>query len=641
MALNPFFQQGSPNEQYLIQDLINEHIRMFGIEIYYIPRKLIDVDNIFKEVNSSKFDDNFIIEAYLNTYDGYGGQGDIMTKFGMSLRDEVNLIISRERFEEFISPFLTSRLSASQNPVTGDDYDDGGDFYISTRPKEGDLIYFPLGQRLFEIKFVEHENPFYQLGKNYVYELKCELYEYEDEVLDTTIEEIDRTLEDEGQITTLYLSGYGSTARGIALLDSGIVQKIDVINDGYGYKTAPTVTISQTDSFGGTNATAIAEVEKGSISRILITNSGSGYTKTPTVTLSGGGGSNAKVSATLLAGSGVKRVEMTNFGSGYAVTPSITISPPNSYGASGTVAINGIGSITSTTVIDGGQFYNTSKNPVVSITPDTNTSIRATARTIIGAGGTITSIQVTNPGLGYTAPPNIIVGSGSAPAGGILGIVSAIISQSNGSIVSISVVNPGLGYSFAPSLTIDQPRQFRKASLRANVSAAGTVSSITIVDSGIGYTSTPSISIGNSISDKTGIEGALAEPVINTSGEVSGVFMINSGIGYTSTPSVTFSNPGLVGVGTFIFNEVVTGSTSNSKARVKEWDSDTKSLKISIISGAFIPGETIVGTASSASYAIKKYDSDDIYDKYSQNDEIETEADLIVDFSESNPFGTY
>ena len=117
--------------------------------------------------------------------------------------------------------------------------------------------------------------------------------------------------------------------------------------------------------------------------------------------------------------------------------------------------------------------------------------------------------------------------------------------------------------------------------------------------------------------------------------------MINSGIGYTSTPSVTFSNPGLVGVGTFIFNEVVTGSTSNSKARVKEWDSDTKSLKISIISGAFIPGETIVGTASSASYAIKKYDSDDIYDKYSQNDEIETEADLIVDFSESNPFGTY
>ena len=147
MALNPFFQQGSPNEQYLVQDLINEHIRMFGIEVYYIPRKLIDVDNILREVNSSKFDDNFIIEAYLNNYDGYGGQGDIMTKFGLSLRDEVDLIISRERFEEFISPFLIGRLSNSQNPGISEDYDDGGDLYISSRPKEGDLIYFPLDRK--------------------------------------------------------------------------------------------------------------------------------------------------------------------------------------------------------------------------------------------------------------------------------------------------------------------------------------------------------------------------------------------------------------------------------------------------------------------------------------------------------------
>ena len=97
--------------------------------------------------------------------------------------------------------------------------DDGtgeGEIILSTRPREGDLIYFPLGQRLFEVKFVEHEDPFYQLGKNYVYQLKCELFEYEDEVIDTSIEMIDSQVQDEGYITTLNLIGVGRTATAIA-----------------------------------------------------------------------------------------------------------------------------------------------------------------------------------------------------------------------------------------------------------------------------------------------------------------------------------------------------------------------------------------------------------------------------------------
>ena len=169
MALNPFFLQGSSSEQRLVQSLINEQLKMYGVEVTYIPRKLINVDNIFTEVESSKFDDNYSIEAYVNTYEGYAGGGDILTKFGMSLKDEVTLTISKERFEDFISPFLAAEPD-SEVP-------------LSTRPREGDLIYFPLGQRLFEVKFVEHEDPFYQLGKNYVYQLKCELFEYEDEVI--------------------------------------------------------------------------------------------------------------------------------------------------------------------------------------------------------------------------------------------------------------------------------------------------------------------------------------------------------------------------------------------------------------------------------------------------------------------------
>ena len=161
MALNPFFLQGTASEQRLLQDLVNEQMRMYGVEVIYIPRKFVRKQTIIQEIQSSAFDDNFAIEAYVNTYDGYSGAGDILTKFGMSLRDELLITISKERFEDFIAPFLGALDTGTEtSPIE-----------VSTRPREGDLVYFPLGQRIFEVKFVEHEQPFYQLGKTYVYEL--------------------------------------------------------------------------------------------------------------------------------------------------------------------------------------------------------------------------------------------------------------------------------------------------------------------------------------------------------------------------------------------------------------------------------------------------------------------------------------
>ena len=117
---------------------------------------------------------------------------------------------------------------------------------FGTRPKEGDLIYFPLGERLFEIKHVEFENPFYQLGKNYIYELQCELFRYEDEYIDTNVAVIDQRVDDEGEVTTVAMAGIGSTA--IAIVDSfasqGALQFITLNNDGYNYTSAPSVTIA-------------------------------------------------------------------------------------------------------------------------------------------------------------------------------------------------------------------------------------------------------------------------------------------------------------------------------------------------------------------------------------------------------------
>jgi hypothetical protein len=366
MALNPFFLQGSQSEQRLVQDLINEQLKIYGVEVTYIPRKFVRKQTIIKEVQSSAFDDNFLLEAYLNTYEGYSGQGDIMTKFGVSLRDEVTLTISKERFEDFISPFLSA----------DDDYE------LSSRPREGDVIFFPLGSRLFEVKFVEHEEPFYQLGKNYVYQLKCELFEYEDEVFDTDIEEIDSQLEDLGYISTLQLIGVGQTATATAQLNStnkSYIREIVLNNDGSGYQSTPNVAITTAPTgVGNVNATAVAITTQRaglfSIERIVLTNAGAGYTQAPLVTISGGGGVGAAATAALEQSNfGIVDFTITNNGVGYAATPTVSI----------------VGASTSP----------------------------AAAEVNLLADNTISDILIKNAGIGYTQSPTVVISSPSTIQG--------------------------------------------------------------------------------------------------------------------------------------------------------------------------------------------------------------------------------
>ena len=366
MALNPFFLQGSQSEQRLVQDLINEQLKIYGVEVTYIPRKFVRKQTIIKEVQSSAFDDNFLLEAYLNTYEGYSGQGDIMTKFGVSLRDEVTLTISKERFEDFISPFLEA----------DDDYE------LSSRPREGDVIFFPLGSRLFEVKFVEHEEPFYQLGKNYVYQLKCELFEYEDEVFDTDIDEIDSQLEDIGYISTLQLIGVGQTATASAQINAsnkGYIRQIVLNNDGSGYQSTPNVAITTAPSgAGNVDATAVAITTQRaglfSIERIVLTNAGAGYTQAPLVTISGGGGVGAAATAALEQSNfGIVDFTITNNGVGYAATPTVSI----------------VGASTSP----------------------------AAAEVNLLADNTISDILIKNAGIGYTQTPTITISSPSTIQG--------------------------------------------------------------------------------------------------------------------------------------------------------------------------------------------------------------------------------
>ena len=175
MATNVHFNQAVQTEQNLVEDLVVESLRMYGHNVYYLPRKIVNEDTILGEAANSSFEDAYEVEMYLEGVEGFEGEGDLYSKFGVEVRDSATFVISRRTWERFVS--------LDVNLATG------------LRPNEGDLIYFPLSKSLFEIKFVEHENPFYQLGKMFVFKLSCDLFEYSGEKFDTDVEALDTELE--------------------------------------------------------------------------------------------------------------------------------------------------------------------------------------------------------------------------------------------------------------------------------------------------------------------------------------------------------------------------------------------------------------------------------------------------------------
>jgi len=358
--LNPFFLQGSQGEQGLVQDLINEQLRTYGLDCHYIPRKLMTSRTIMREVVESRFDQAFPLEAYLMNVDGYAGQGDILTKFGVRVTTEATFVISRERFEESVAPFLEQQE---------DDYE------ISNRPREGDLLFSPLGKKLFEIKYVEFEKPNYQLRKNYTYQLTCEVFEYEDEVIDTNVNVIDQVVQTDGYSARLILSGVGSVATATATLNFGAVQQIFVQNDGYGYLAAPTVSISTSP---GVDATAVA---------IMTSRSGIGTAKS------------------------IDRILLINPGGGYIGIPTVTV-PGTGIATAGITTLGSVGIVT---ITSGGSGYTTTPNVAITTAPSGGTD--ATAEAVM-VGGTISAIRISNAGSGYTSAPTITVGAATTIADG-------------------------------------------------------------------------------------------------------------------------------------------------------------------------------------------------------------------------------
>ncbi len=481
MALNPYFQQGSRSEQNLVQDLINEQLRMYGVDVYYMPRKYMAENTVIREVISSKFDDAYPLEAYIDNYDGYAENPVLLSKFGIEAQNEITLVISRERWETYIQPLMENESNVK----------------LTTRPKEGDIVYFPLGDRLFEIKYVEHEKPFYQLQKNYVYTLRCELYRYEDDVIDT----------------------------GISKIDDELVG--DNLADG---------------------------TSKDGISTIL------GSTQTLTMV---------------------------------------------------------------------------------------GTAATATAITSL-VNGAVRYITMSNRGGGYTSPPK--VGFSSAPSGGITAVGSAImiggisycnlnINSNQKSVQQVDLSNPGAGYTVAPAITFTSTSGAGAAATSTIGDAV--VGIITVTSGGSGYVIAPTVTFTNEVF-KTGVTtvGAAATSLMSTAGIVTAIQISNSGLGYSTAPTVTIASPTTSSTGNFIFNEIVTGGTSATTARVRSWDTVTNILEVGAVTGTFVVGENITGGSSGAVHELRIIDTNPLDDGFSDNYDIETEADLVLDFSEANPFGT-
>ena len=294
---------------------------------------------------------------------------------------------------------------------------------------------------------------------------------------------------------------------------------------------------------------------------------------------------------------------------------------------------------------------NDTNNPILGNTQTlTLVGVGVTATAVVGivTFGGIRFITVSNRGGGYTSTP--IVGISSAPSGGKTGIATATmiggivvctdnVNTSAQSVQSVQIINPGLGYTSVPGVRFiggGGSGAAATATIGNNI-----IGIVTVTSGGSGYSTSPTITFTNQIFN-IGVStvSAAATAIVSAAGTITAIRITNAGLGYSVAPSISISQPSMTSSGTFIFNETVTGSSSGTTAKVRTWSSITNVLEISNVSGAFVIGENIVGTASSASHQLRNIDLNPNNDGFADNSSIETEADLIIDFSEKNPFGT-
>jgi len=760
MPLSPFFLNGSPSEQRLVQDLVNEHLKLFGQDVLYLPRKIVDRNTVIREITASKFDDSFRLEAYLVNVDGFGTPSDVLTKFGVRDQDEITLVVSKERYDDFIAPFMkllpeTERLNAST-------------------PNEGDLIYLPLDNALFEIKYIERKVPFYQLNDLFMYEFRCEIFEPEaSEVVDlpdmlTDKEGVDvEAVNTIGQTITLQMEK-DTSENAIAYVSlastfSGVksVQRVPMFHGG-NYRGTPNVTIHKPNR--GNQATGTVTIAEAGIDSATVTSGGSNYLRVPTISFTPpnkttssqikfGNNSLHHTSITDVIGANFKfttNVDARDTGSG-RLSLSFWLYPTkfNPAANGGTIMwtdrfkiyyretgniifASGSGSIENTTQLNLNAWnfirveqYNTdatisvngtvsntlnTANPIMFFTGDTlklgadasgqgfipsqtaswegfldhitlnltgdNSTRIASAEqvpvnetqqetdvqtsttaqfirkldnehpivtAITNADREVSGLTINYEGWGYTSVPIMTI---EQPDLGSQATAVAIMTSrsgvSNQSVDRILLTNPGTGYTTPPTVVFTGGDPSSVAIATAVISE-GVLGPIGITTGGLGYTFTPTVGITSVYIQQSNeteplLMNAQAEAV-TIGGTVSQIRYSNAGAGYTNTTAyVAISSVTSNSFGEFEQDELIRGLTSGTEAYVAYWNTADNILKVGEPTGDFQIGEVIVGAASS--YRLLSVD-DEFNIGFSGNEEIESEADTIVDFSERNPFGEF
>ena len=256
MATNLYFNQKVRSEQLLYEDIVIESLKTYGQDVYYLPRDLVNEDKILGDDPVSSFNSSHIVEMYIENVEGFDGEGDLFTRFGVEIRDEATFIVARKRWRDTIARY--------DNEITID------------RPAEGDLIYLPMSKSMFQIMHVEHEQPFYQLQNLPVFKLRCQLFEYAGEDLDTGVDTIDDIESRYAYKYVLSLSNERDSAQATATLNSGQLATVSITDSGNNYFFAPTVTIIDSSGVGAAIAATI-DSNNGKVNGLTITNPGTGY----------------------------------------------------------------------------------------------------------------------------------------------------------------------------------------------------------------------------------------------------------------------------------------------------------------------------------------------------------------------------
>jgi len=365
MAVNHYFSGGNgignDNEKRLHEDLIIEGLKIYGHDCYYLPRTLVNRDLILGEDSLSKFDDSYLLEMYMETTEGFAGEQEIISKFGLEIREDTTFMISKRRWQ--------------------DQVDSAHTLIVDGRPNEGDIIYMPLMNSFFEIQFVQDQEPFFQLGNLPVYKLKVTRWEYSNERLDTGIDEIDSAETqyslDQGLYQSSLESGTFGAVLGSPVVTGDVVTSIPIVSGGEGYVTAPTLTISAPSAT--INATASANVTGNTLTSFGIDNAGRGYSSVPTLTLTyvatdSTTKTNDTATVTLTNGQ-VTAISTPTITDILSVTSVVISSPGSAVTASATANLtNGVVTSISITV-DGSSYLGLSPTVTISANTDATGSL--------------------------------------------------------------------------------------------------------------------------------------------------------------------------------------------------------------------------------------------------------------------------